>query len=98
MKCDVTNHCGTKLAAACIILVGALLATAPAAHATLIVDDSWSDAGRTNGADPLDTDWWSSTSTAAIEVGNGFLGLVTTSAAGRGIHGTFTSQTLTGVG
>jgi hypothetical protein len=96
MNC--TKFCGGRLAVTCVVLIGTLLATASPASATLIVDDSWADAGRTNGADPLDTDWWSSTATSAIEVGNGFLGLVTTATNGRGIHGTFPSQTLASVG
>jgi hypothetical protein len=63
---------------------------------TTIVNDSWADGGRNNGADPQDTDWWTSTSNQAIEVGVGYLGLVT-GTSGRGIHGTFTPQIL-GVG
>ena len=62
--------------------------------AQIIVDDSWADAGRNNGADPLDTDWWASTSaSSAIEVSAGSLGLVS-GTSGRGIHGTFTPQSL----
>jgi hypothetical protein len=61
--------------------------------AQVIVNDSWTDAGRNNGADATDTDWWFSTSSSAIEVGSGFLGLVS-GASGRGIHGTFASQSL----
>jgi hypothetical protein len=61
--------------------------------AQVIVNDSWTDAGRNNGADPTDTDWWFSTSSSAIEVGSGFLGLVS-GASGRGIHGTLASQSL----
>jgi len=40
----------------------------------MIVDDSWADGGRNNGADPLDTDWWYSTSNQAIEVSVGIIG------------------------
>src|SRR5262245_48712780 len=61
--------------------------------AQVIVDDSCADAGRNSCADPLDTDWWCSTSSQAIEVGAGFLGLVS-GGSGRGIHGTFASQAL----
>ncbi len=68
-------------------------ATSPA---TLIVDDSWADGGRNNGTDALDTDWWTSTSSSAIEVSVGSLGLVS-GTSGRGIHGTFGPQVL-GVG
>jgi len=59
----------------------------------VIVNDSWTDGGRNNGADPTDTDWWFSTSSSAIEVGPNFLGLVS-GTSGRGIHGTFVSQSL----
>jgi hypothetical protein len=59
----------------------------------VLVNDSWADAGRNNGTDPTDTDWWYSTSSSAIEVGPNFLGLVT-GGSGRGIHGTFASQSL----
>ena len=61
----------------------------------VIVDDSWVDAGRNNGADALDTDWWSSTSSNAnsIEVSAGDLGMIT-GTSGRGIHGTFALQSL----
>lgn len=61
--------------------------------AQVIVDDTWADGGRSNGADLQDTDWWYSTSSSAIEVGVGFLGLVS-GTSGRGIHGTFASQPL----
>ncbi|HMP81363.1 MAG TPA: PEP-CTERM sorting domain-containing protein [Verrucomicrobiota bacterium] len=61
--------------------------------AQVIVDDSWADGGRNNGADPQDTDWWYSTASNAIEVGSGFLGMVT-GTSGRGVHGTFASQAL----
>jgi hypothetical protein len=91
MNC--TKYCGGRFAVACVVLTGTLLATFSPAHATLIVDDSWADGGRTNGADPLDTGWWTSTASTAIEVSVGSLGLVTGS-SGRGIHGTFTPQTL----
>jgi hypothetical protein len=78
---------------ACVILAGWLLVAMSSAQAALIVNDSWADGGRNNGADPLDTDWWTSTNSSAIEVSVGSLGLVTGS-SGRGIHGTFPSQTL----
>lgn len=81
--------------AVCGVLVVTLLAST--AGASLIVDDSWADGGRTDGADPTDTNWWTSTGNTAIEVAVGSLGLVT-GTSGRGIHGTFTSQTLANVG
>lgn len=59
-----------------------------------IVNDSWASGTRTSP--PNDAAWWYSTSSSAIEVGPGYLGLVSGS-SGRGIHGTFTPQTL-GVG
>src|SRR3954465_5838621 len=77
----------------CFVLASMFFASTTLSRAALIVDDSWADAGRNNGADPLDTDWWTSTGSTAIEVSAGSLGLVTGS-SGRGIHGTFTPQTL----
>jgi PEP-CTERM motif len=67
--------------------------------AAIIVNDSWADAGRNDGADPLDINWWSSVSNTGtgIEVSAGSLGLVT-GTSGRGIHGIFPTQTLTNVG
>jgi hypothetical protein len=66
------------------------------AFSQVIVNDSWTDGGRNNGADPQDTDWWTSTSSQAIEVSTGSLGLVS-GTSGRGIHGTFAAQAL-GIG
>ena len=77
------------------LLLTALLAPT-LASAQLIVDDSWADGGRNNGADPLDADWWTSSASTGIEVSVGSLGLVTGS-SGRGIHATFAPQTL-GIG
>jgi hypothetical protein len=70
---------------------------APRAQAVLIVDDSWTDGGRDNGADPLDSNWWTSASPNGIEVAVGSLGMVTGS-SGRGIHTVFPTQTLANVG
>lgn len=71
----------------------AMTLTPMLASAQVIVNDSWADGGRNNGADAQDTDWWYSTSSSAIEVGPGFLGLVS-GTSGRGIHGTFAAQSL----
>jgi len=63
--------------------------------AQIIVNDSWADGGRSNGADLLDADWWSSSSTSgnSVEVVPGHMGLISGS-SGRGLHGTFAPQTL----
>ncbi|MCA9237574.1 MAG: hypothetical protein KDA44_19005 [Planctomycetales bacterium] len=92
----------TRLATRGLAILFALSAmSAPATAAMIdVVDDSWVDGDRTNGADPLDTDWWASTTSSAIEVTIGppnSLGLVT-GTSGRGIHGTFASQALVNVG
>ena len=79
-----------------IIVFLALLTTCLQAESIKIVDDSWQDGGRDNGADPLDTDWWTTTSSSAIEASVGSLGLVS-GGSGRGIRATFAPQTL-GVG
>lgn len=62
-------------------------------QAQVIVDDSWADGGRDNGADALDAAWWTSSASSGIEVSVGSLGMVT-GTSGRGIHGTFSSQSL----
>ena len=73
----------------------AALALTTSAQATVVVNDSWVDLGRTNGADPQDAAWWSSTSSTgnSIEVSANNLGLISGS-SGRGIHGTFAPQAL----
>ena len=71
----------------------ALFLTPTLVFGDIVFDDSWADGGRDNGADATDTDWYYSTSSSAIEVGAGFLGMVS-GTSGRGIHGVFTPQTL----
>ncbi|MEX2310783.1 MAG: PEP-CTERM sorting domain-containing protein [Pirellulales bacterium] len=83
--------------AACYVVVGALLTLAPGVQAAVIVDDSWADGGRNNGADPLDSNWWHSSNSNGIEVSTGSLGMVT-GTAGRGIHTVFPTQTLANAG
>jgi hypothetical protein len=73
-----------------------LMPTVAFAQVQVIVNDSWADGGRDNGADPLDAAWWTSSASSGIEVSVGSLGMVTGS-SGRGIHGTFAPQTL-GIG
>jgi hypothetical protein len=71
-----------------------MILTPMSALGAVIVDDSWASGTRTSP--PNDAGWWYSTSSSAIEVSVGDLGLVT-GTSGRGIHGTFTAQTL-GIG
>ncbi len=66
-------------------------------NAAIIVNDSWADGGRNDGADPLDANWWTSAAAAGIEVSPGSMGLVT-GTSGRGIHAIFPTQTLANVG
>jgi hypothetical protein len=80
-----------------LAVLGAFVIPA-AAPAAIVVNDSWTDGGRTDGADPLDSNWWTSAATAGIEVSTGSLGLVTGPTAGRGIHTVFPTQALTNVG
>ena len=96
MNCHATKHARISSVARCV-LVGAMLVAAPTAEAAQIVNDSWADGGRDNGADPLDSNWWSSSSTSGIEVSVGSLGMVT-GTSGRGIHTVFPTQTLANVG
>ena len=78
------------------LLASSLFAAAVLTAQTTIFDDTWADGGATDGADPNDTAWYKSTSGSALEVGTGFLGLVT-GTSGRGIHTVFEPITL-GVG
>jgi len=96
MNCHGIKHASSSWAACCI-LTSALLAMAPTSQAATIVDDSWTDGGRNNGADPLDSNWWTSASSSGIEVSVGSLGMVTGS-SGRGIHTVFPTQTLANIG
>ena len=82
---------------ACLAASAALFVQTTA-QAVIVVNDSWTDGGRDNGADALDSNWWTSASSQGIEVTTGSLGLVTGSAAGRGIHTVFPTQTLATVG
>ena len=59
----------------------------------LIFSDSFMDGSRDDGADENDSNWWTTTNSSAIEVGNGYLGLVS-GGSGRGIRTTFAPQTL----
>jgi hypothetical protein len=97
MNCHRINQSRYSVAVASCVLIGGFLTMAPTVGAALIVDDSWADGGRTNGADPLDSNWWTSASTNGIEVSVGSLGMVTGS-SGRGIHTIFPTQTLANVG
>jgi hypothetical protein len=91
-----TTHLRIRFGACCALLA-ALLAAASTAQAAIIVNDSWLDGGRDNGADLLDSNWWTSASSNGIEVSIGSLGMVT-GTSGRGIHTVFPTQTLANVG
>ena len=79
------------------LVIGAIVAIAVTAQAATIVNDSWTDGGRDNGPDPLDSNWWTSASASGIEVSAGSLGMVT-GPSGRGIHTVFPTQTLGNIG
>ena len=59
----------------------------------VLFDDSFADGNRDDGADDSDSNWWTTTSSQAIEVGSGYLGLVS-GGSGRGIRTTFAPQAL----
>ena len=63
------------------------------AQAGVVFDDSFADGDRSDGAYPMDTNWWTTSSSSAIEVAPGALGLVT-GGSGRGIRTTFAPQNL----
>ncbi|WP_420862672.1 polysaccharide lyase family 7 protein [Algirhabdus cladophorae] len=63
------------------------------AVAGVLFDDSFADGDRSAGGDPMDANWWATTTSSAIEIAPGALGLVSGS-SGRGIRTTFAPQTL----
>jgi len=93
----LNNVGGDRLAVLVLMGLLAALELSTSLQAAVIVDDSWADAGRDNGADPLDSNWWTSSSSSGIEVAAGSLGMVT-GTSGRGIHTVFPTQTLANVG
>ncbi len=92
MNCHATKHAYITWAT-CFLLVGGALAVVPTVGAVTIVNDSWLDGARDDGADPQDSNWWTSSSLNGIEVSTGSLGMVT-GTSGRGIHTIFPTQTL----
>ena len=77
------------------VIACAMILTPAMTFGAVIVDDSWADGGRNNGADALDADWWSSVASNnnTVEVSPGIMGMVT-GPSGRGLHGTFANQAL----
>jgi hypothetical protein len=74
------------------------IAPAPVTAATsavsgVVFDDSFTDADRTDGDDASDTNWWFTTNSSALEIGEGYLGLVS-GGSGRGLRTTFVPQSL----
>ena len=77
-----------------ITFTNVLIQTTSVDPGTAIIDDFFTDGNRSRtGA--LDADWWSSSQTSGsnVEISPGALGLVT-GTSGRGMHATFTPQTL----
>ena len=79
------------------VLSAALLAST--SQAGVIVNDNFGDGNlaMTGTPDPLDSNWWTSSSSSGIAISPGSLGLVT-GTSGRGIHTVFPTQTLANVG
>ncbi|RVU83308.1 hypothetical protein EOL70_16390 [Leucothrix sargassi] len=74
-----------------LAVAGLMCSTAMAG--TVVINDSFTDGGRNNGADAMDANWWTTTNSSAIEVSKGSLGLVS-GGSGRGIRTTFAPQAL----
>ncbi len=69
--------------------VAAVAAEEPVvAVAGIVLDDSFADGDRANSADEFDANWWTTSTSSAIEVEPGKLGLVS-GGSGRGIRSTF---------
>lgn len=76
------------------LLLTTLVAALPLSAAdNILILDNWADGDRTNGADANDVAWYPSTSSSGIEVGQGFLGLVS-GGSSRSIHAVFADTTL----
>lgn len=89
-----------EIKAAAAVAAATAAANAAAISATIApatygikIDDSFGDGGRDNGVDAFDSNWWTTTTSAAIEEGEGFVGLVS-GGSGRGIRTTFNAQKL----
>ena len=87
------RHFSTLFGAIALMLFSAAHVSA---QTTVIVNDSFADGTRTNDG-PLQADYYTSSSTSAIEVSTGSLGLVS-GTSGRGIHAIFPEQTLSTAG
>ncbi len=74
-----------------LAVAGLVCSTAMAG--TVVVNDSFADGARTNGADAQDANWWTTTNSAALEISKGSLGLVS-GGSGRGLRTTFAPQAL----
>ena len=90
-------RCSKALWCACLSLSLVFAFAARTTAGVIVVDDSWADGGRDDGADPLDANWWTSAAAAGIEVSVGSMGMVTGN-TGRGIHAIFPTQSLANVG
>lgn len=64
------------------------------AYGQVLVDDNFLDGDRADtGLEPLESDWWTSSSSSGLEASPGILGMVT-GTSGRGFHTVFPTQTL----
>jgi len=79
------------------ILVIACLSGASLFGQNFVFNDSFADGDRIDGVDANDTNWYTTTSSQAIEVSTGSLGLVS-GTSGRGIHTVVTPQALAQTG
>jgi len=89
---DVADSVAKEAAAMSAVSKAPLVRFVPAVVG-IVVDDSFADGGRDNGADAMDTNWWMTTNSSALEIAAGRLGLVS-GGSGRGLRATFAPQTL----
>jgi hypothetical protein len=89
---DEVSETAKKAAADAVPEVAEASVPSPAV-AGVIFNDSFADGGRDDGDDATDGNWWSTTTSGAIEVEVGKLGLISGS-SGRGLRSTFATQTL----
>ena len=75
-----------------LLLILATAALPFALTGQTVFNDSWSD-GSLAATEATDIPWYTTTSSSALEVGTGFMGLVS-GTSGRGIHGLYTPTAL----
>lgn len=94
MNIDKNRFLLTARSALGLILVATALLISGPAVGQVLVDDNFEDGDLADtGTEPLESDWWTSSSSSGLEASPGILGMVT-GTSGRGFHTIFPTQSL----